>query len=96
QYAARRAGPIERRSFVAQPFDNQLLFGRFALSKDWESGLKLFAASGVVGYESRDQFDATSTLPRARRQIPLISITAREKLLVSQEIRLSRALNSGA
>ncbi|MFW1466525.1 hypothetical protein ACEV75_24345, partial [Vibrio parahaemolyticus] len=34
--------------------------------------------------------------PRARRQIPLISITAREKLLVSQEIRLSRALNSGA
>lgn len=95
QYAEPAFGPLTRRARIAQPFDNQLLFGRFALSKDWDSGLRFFSATGIVGYRSTDRFDATLTLPVGNRITPVTYTAARDKLLLSQETRLSRSLANG-
>ncbi len=95
QYAEPASGPLVRRSRIAQPFDNELLFGRFAVSKDWDSGLHFFSATGIVRYCSTDRFDATQTLPAGSRLVPVTYTTDRAKLLLSQESRLSRSLDNG-
>jgi iron complex outermembrane receptor protein len=96
QYAETAEMPLARRSRIAQPFDNNLLFGRVVLSKDWDSGLRLFASGGIVGYRSTDRFDAT---PRAGAggapAMPTVYTADRHKLLLSQETRLSRSLHNG-
>lgn len=96
QYAEPASGPLVRRSRIAQPFDNQIVFGRFALSKDWESGLRFFSTTGIVGYRSTERFDATQTLQVGSRIVPLTYTAARDKLLFSQETRLSRSLDNGS
>lgn len=95
QYAERAEGPLSRRSPIAQPFDNQLLFGRLVVSKDWDSGLRLFSATGVVGYDSTDQFDATQYQPPGVPTVPATYTSVRSKQLLSQETRLSRSLPNG-
>ena len=96
QYAEKIEGPWARRSRIAQPFDNDLIFGRFVLSKDWDSGLRLFAAGGIVGYRSTDRFDAT---PRAAAggapTMSTVYTANRRKRLLSHETRLSRSLHNG-
>lgn len=96
QYAESAEGPLARRSRIAQPFDNRLLFGRVVISKDWDSGLRFISASGIVGYRSTDRFDAT---PRAGPgnvpAMPTIYTANRSKLLLSQEARLSRSAHNG-
>lgn len=94
QYADRVEAPLTRRSLIAQPFDNRLLFGRFAVSKEWDSGLRLFSAVGAVGYDSTELFDATPAQGSAP-QNPVIYTSAREKRLISEETRLSRSLPDG-
>ena len=94
QYAERVEGALARRTQIAQPFDNRLLFGRLVVTRDWASGLRLVVASGIVGYRSHDQFDATSRT--AGVPGPLTIYRAhREKRLLSNETRLSRSLANG-
>ncbi|MES2095999.1 MAG: TonB-dependent receptor [Pseudomonadota bacterium] len=95
QYTETAEGPLARRSRIAQPFTNRLLFGRFVLSRDWDNGLRFFAAAGIVGYLSTDQFDATPRAPPGVTVAPVIYIANREKRLLSQETRLSRSLANG-
>jgi iron complex outermembrane receptor protein len=96
QYAESAEGLLSRRSRIAQPFHNDLLFGRVVVSRDWDSRLRFFSASGIVGYWSIDRFDAT---PRTGAGgVPAMSTiyTAnRRKRLLSQEARLSRSLHNG-
>ncbi len=94
QYAEANARSLARRSTIAQPFDNQLLFGRFTASRSWRNGLHLLMATGLVNYRSNEQFDATlfaSPMPT----IPVIYRSAHEKRLVSHETRLSQSLPGG-
>lgn len=96
QYAESAEGPLSRRSRIAQPFDNGLLFGRVVVSKDWYSGLHFFSASGIVGYRSTDRFDATPRAgPGGVPAMPTIYTANRRKRLLSQEARLSRSLHNG-
>ena len=96
QYAERLEGALARRTLLAQPFDNRLLFGRLVVAKDWDSGLRFVSASGVTGYETHEIFDAT---PRSARGAVLgprtIYRANHDKELLSQEARLSRSLPNG-
>ena len=96
QYADTIEGPLTRRSRIAQPFDNSLLLGRLVITKTWDSGLNLVTATGVVGYRSTDQFDATPR-PTTGAPIPVTTIykARHNKILLSQEARLSRSLPGG-
>lgn len=96
QYAETAEGPLTRRSRIAQPFDNRLLFGRVTVTKDWDSGLRFFSATGIVGYRSTDQFDATPRRPPGSTLPPVIYTANRDKWLLSQEARLSRSLPNGS
>ena len=95
QYAEAAEPPLARRSHIAQPFDNRLLFGRLTVTKDWDSGLRFFSATGIVGYRSTDQFDATPRRPPGMESPPVIYIANRDKWLLSQEARLSRSTPNG-
>lgn len=95
QYAETAEGPLTRRSSIDQPFDNRLLFGRVTITKEWGSGLRFFSATGIVGYRSTDQFDATPRRPPGSTSPPVIYIANRDKWLLSQEARLSRSLPNG-
>lgn len=95
QYAETAEGPLTRRSRIAQPFDNRLLFGRLTVTRDWDNGLRFFSATGIVGYQSTDQFDATPRRPAGSAAPPIIYIANRDKWLLSQEARLSRSLANG-
>ena len=95
QYAETAEGPLTRRSRLAQPFDNRLLFGRLAISRDWDSGLRFFSATGIVGYRSTEQFDATPRRPPGSKAPPILYTANRDKWLLSQEARLSRSLPNG-
>ncbi|MFD1788330.1 TonB-dependent receptor [Sphingomonas floccifaciens] len=91
QYSEGTAGPLTRRSIIAQPFESDLTFGRLALARRWSSGLHLLTATGIVGYHSTEQFDATPATASA----PIIYRSRRSKRLESHETRLSRTLESG-
>ena len=95
QYAEAIVGPRARRSPIAQPFDNDLVFGRLVVSKDWDSGLRLFSATGIVDYHSTDEFDATPPPMPGMPGVPATYTSARSKQLLSQETRLSRSLLNG-
>ncbi len=96
QYAERREGPLARRTLLAQPFDNHLLFGRLVVSKTWDSGLRFVSASGIAGYDTRETFDATLRSPRGAVLSPRTIYRANhDKLLLSEEARLSRSLPNG-
>lgn len=96
QYAESADGPLSRRSTIAQPFDNDLLFGRAVIVKEWDSGLRFFSASGIVGYRSTDRFDATPRTGVGGRPPTPVTYTAnRSKRLLSQEARLSRLMHNG-
>ncbi|MBM3928550.1 MAG: TonB-dependent receptor, partial [Sphingomonadales bacterium] len=94
QYAERSAGPLARRSMIEQPFDNELLLGRLTVSRDWANGLHLLTATGVVGYRSTEQFDATPfVMPTLA--VPIIYRSNHVKRLLSHETRLSQSLAGG-
>ncbi|WP_066809176.1 TonB-dependent receptor domain-containing protein [Sphingomonas asaccharolytica] len=95
QYAETAEGPLTRRSRIAQSFDNRLLFGRVTVTKDWDSGLRFFSATGIVGYRSTDQFDATPRRLPGSTSPPVIYTANRDKWLLSQEARVSRSLPNG-
>ena len=93
QYAERPDGTLRRTTASAQPFADRFLFGRLVIAKDWDSGLRLVSATGVADYGTSETFDATPGNATARR--PLAYRVDNDKLLVSQELRLSRSLSGG-
>jgi len=92
QYAEVTAGPLSRRSTLAQPFHNQLVLGRLVIHKKWSSGLEFVSATGVVDTHSGDVYDATRA-PGFYR--PTIYENNDENLLLTHESRLSRSTPGG-
>lgn len=95
QYAQTGVGPLARRSFIAQPYANRLAGGRLVATKDWPGGLRLVSATGVTGQTLDDRFDATAAPPAGMPAIISLYETHTEKLLLTQETRLSRSLAGG-
>ncbi len=96
QYAERVEGTLVRRTLLPQPFENRLLFGRLVVSKTWDDGLRFVSASGIAGFDTRETFDATLRSARGTVLSPRTIYRANhDKLLLSQEARLSRSLPNG-
>lgn len=95
QYTETGNGPLARSSAIAQPFSDRFLFGRLVIAKDWSSGLRLVSASGVADYRTADVFDATPAYV-SRNRPPIVYRADADKLLLSQETRLSRSLSGGS
>ncbi|WP_425231065.1 TonB-dependent receptor domain-containing protein [Sphingomonas sp.] len=91
QYAQAGVGPLTRRAVIAQPFDGDFHFGRAVIEKTWDSDLHFVAATGVSAYDTSEVFDATpaGTSPTVTSHVDTT------KLLLSQELRLSRSTASG-
>ncbi|NLS27766.1 hypothetical protein S2M10_27680 [Sphingomonas sp. S2M10] len=95
-YAERQEGALVRRTLLAQPFDNRLAFGRLVVTKQWDDGLRFVSASGVAAYDTRETFDATlRSAAGAALSPPTVYRANHDKLLLSQEARLSRSLANG-
>lgn len=85
------AGPLSRSASVPQPYHSQFALGRMVVTKSWDSGVELLSASGISDYHSGDLFDATATAGGA----PQIYQTDSSRLLLTQELRVSRSLPGG-
>lgn len=91
QYSDLIGHPLVGLSRLAQPFHSNLQFGRGMVSKNWDDGLRLVMATGVVQQNSIEQFDASPRGPG-----PTTRYRAdRDKLLVSHETRLSHSRDDG-
>lgn len=98
QYADRLTGPLSRRSYIAQPFHNDIALGRVVVTKDWANGLQLLSATGVANSHSNDLFDATLRPPSGSGMpAPPVIVYQTEgaKLLLTHEMRLSHSAANG-
>ena len=90
QYAERGLPPYTRASAIAQPFDNDYRLGYLTVSRD-RDGYKLVSATGLIGHDVEEQFDATgfpSSIPSAFSQHNHI-------VLITNETRLSHRHGDG-
>ncbi|KQS01557.1 TonB-dependent receptor [Sphingomonas sp. Leaf357] len=98
QYADRLTGALSRRSYIAQPFHNDIALGRVVVTKDWANGLQLLSATGVANSHSNDLFDATlRPPPGSGMPSPTVIVYQTEgaKLLLTHEMRLSHSAANG-
>ena len=94
QYGDLRRTPFTQANVLAQPFTGRFLFGRATLAKDWGDGWRLVSATGIADYRTHERFDATG-LATPVSWGPARYDLDNDKLLVSQELRLSRSLEGG-
>lgn len=90
QYAERDEPRYTRRSAIAQPFDNDYRLGQIVVTRKWND-ITLLSATGIVGQDVDERFDATrpsDTGPRLFHQRSRIT-------LFSSENRLSRQKPDG-
>ncbi|MHA3794196.1 TonB-dependent receptor domain-containing protein [Rhizorhabdus wittichii] len=85
QYAERDQPRYTRRSAIAQPFDNDYRLGQIVVTRKWND-ITLLSATGIVGHDVDEQFDAT----RARDTSPRLFHQHSQITLFSNENRLSR------
>jgi iron complex outermembrane receptor protein len=91
-YTETIAGPQTRRAFLPQPYSSTITLWRAVLRKDWESGLEMVSATGMVRTEGSDTFDATRLFPFFG---PTVYQVDSNGLQLSQETRLSRTTDNG-
>ena len=82
---------LTRDTVQPQPYHNNFVLGRLAVTKNWDSGLQLLSATGVTDLHSSDLFDATPP----GTPIPLVYRTDDSRLLLTHETRLSRSSPAG-
>jgi iron complex outermembrane receptor protein len=92
QYALTEGPPLTRLSAIAQPFKDNYKLGRFVVTKVWDSGLSLLAATGHVEHETDQRFDATRP---GRFAFPVAYDEHNTITLTTQEVRLARKLSDG-
>lgn len=92
QYADARVGALARAARIAQPFGNSIEGARLLVTRQWDSGLQLVSATGLVANQTFDVFDASGL----GRGSPVEAYrNDGSKLLLSHEMRLSRSLPDG-
>lgn len=88
QYAERGDPPYTRRSAIAQPFDNDYRLGQIVVARRWND-ITLLSATGIVGHNVDDQYDATrprDAMPRIFRQSSHITLFSNENRLARQTV----------
>lgn len=93
-YALAGYPPLTRVSAAAQPYWNSIVLGRLVVTKRWDSGLELQSATGLSSRHAADVFDATPARPSGGPAT--LYQTNSAALLLTQEARLSRSLDSGS
>lgn len=93
QYAETNIGRMARATTIAQPYSSDLLIGRAVLTRRWDSGLVLTAATGLSVRSSLDAFDATGIVGSP---MEALYQDARDGRLLTLEARMARSLPSGA
>ena len=100
QYAEAGTGPLAHRSSLAQPFHNQVALASLSIHKTWASGLELLSATAATDNHSSEMFDATALSPArggaGGERPPTAYDVDTAKLLLTQEVRLSRSLGTGS
>jgi len=91
-YTETIAGPQTRRAFLPQPYNSTITLWRAVLRKDWESGLEMVSATGMVRTDGSDSFDATRLFPFFG---PTIYQVDNNGLQLTQETRFSRTTDGG-
>ena len=92
QYGDARIGSLRQASATAQPFASTVGLGRVSLAKSWDSGLQFTSAVALVDTRTLERFDATEAFGQTGA---LAYEIHGNKLLSSQETRLSRSLTNG-
>ncbi len=92
QYALIEGAPLTRRSAIAQPFEDDYTLARLVIAKEWDSGLRLFSATGRVAHDIDQRYDVTRP---GRFANPVAYDEQNTIRLTTQELRLSRTLNDG-
>ncbi|QJU60337.1 TonB-dependent receptor [Sphingomonas sp. AP4-R1] len=90
QYGLRDLPGIVRRSYLAQPFEDDFYLGRLVVTKEWDNGVTLVSATGLVRADADDRFDATAV-----PSLPLAYDTHNRNEQVTQEVRLTRRVGIG-
>lgn len=93
QYALHGIPGLARASRLAQPFEDDFLLAHLVVTKEWDNGVRLLSAFGWTRHERSELFDATGPSPTAR---PFEYTANNNSNLLTEEIRLSRSLPSGA
>lgn len=93
QYALHGISGLTRTSKIAQPFEDDFLLAHLVVTKDWASGVRLLSALGWTSHKRSEVFDASGPSPTAR---PFEYNANNNSNLLTEEIRLSRSLPSGA
>ena len=86
-YAETINGPESRHSFLAQPYTSSIVLWRGVIRKQWDSGLEMVSATGIVNTLGHDTFDATRLFPGLG---PTIYQVNSDGLQVSHETRFTR------
>ncbi len=86
-YAETIAGPQSRRSFLAQPYSSAITLWRAVVRRDWDSGLEMVSATGLVRTKGSDSFDATRLFPWLGTVVYQVD---NDGLQVSHETRFAR------
>ena len=92
QYALVEDAPLTRLSAIAQPFEDDYTLERLVIAKDWDSGLRLFSATGHVAHDTDQRYDVTRPGGFAN---PVAYDEQNTIRLITEELRLSRTLPDG-
>lgn len=88
-YAERTVGPLARRAALAQPYRSGIWLARAVVHRQWDSGIEMTSATGMVRTDTSDSFDATRAY--SFFNVPLSYQVENDGLLISHETRLSRS-----
>jgi len=91
-YAEIIAGPQSRRSFLPQPYSSAITLWRAVMRKNWDSGLEMVSATGLVRTAGSDSFDATRLFPWLGLVVYQVD---NDGLQISHETRFSRTTDAG-
>jgi outer membrane receptor protein involved in Fe transport len=92
-YAEAPVGPLARHTALAQPYRSGIWLARAVVRRQWDSGIEMTSATGLVRTDTSDRFDATQAY--AFFNVPLIYQVDNAGLLITHETRVSRASARG-
>lgn len=92
QYNVLNIGKLGRRTAIAEPYSSSVLLGRIVVTKQWDNGLQLTSATGIVQLDASDRFDATALVATAVPSAYQLDTVDR---LITHETRLSHTARTG-
>ena len=92
QYNVLNVGKLGRRTAIAEPYGSSVLLARIVIDKQWDNGLHLTSATGIVQLDAFDRFDATALIATA---VPTAYQVDTVDRLITHETRVSHTAHTG-